>query len=349
MKKAVLAAAVAASFCAAASAQTNVTLYGIVDAGIGWHDVDRSGNSSSVVVNSGYLSTSRFGLRGTENLGGGLKAMFNLEAGIDVDVGASESDTGGTFFARRSVVGLAGSLGEVRLGRDYTPGFFASKTADVPGLFANWLTFVTQGGMTARTSNGIHYTGSFGGLRVRAVYADGETPLPDSGSGDVWGLAAEYASGPLNVHGYYQEVNNAAGIATRQMGAGGGYNFGAFRLVLNYGIADADTGATVRAGLDRLQGIGVGATVKLGTGEVITQIIRLTGDSITPAADQKATVFGIGYVHPLSKRTHLYAAYGTARNNGTANFGVRAADTSVAAGVAGADPKGFAFGMRHLF
>lgn len=349
MKKAVLAVAVVASLPVAAYAQTNVTLYGIVDAGVGWNDTDRPGDSSSMVVNSGYLSTSRFGMRGSEDLGGGLKATFNLEAGVDIDTGSSETDTGGTFFARRSVVGLAGRFGEVRLGRDYTPGFYASKTADVPGLYANWLTFVTQGGQTARTSNGIHYTGTFAGFRVRAVYADGESPAPDSSAGDVWGLAADYASGPLNVHGYYQEVTNGGGIATKQTGVGAGYKFGAFRVVMNFGIADADTGGTVRAGIDRLQGLGLGAVVKVGTGELITQVIRLDGDSTTAAADQKATVFGIGYVHPLSKRTHVYATYGMARNNGTANFNVRASDTAVAAGAAGADPKGFAVGMRHLF
>lgn len=349
MKKPLLAVAAAALLPVAVSAQTNVTLYGIVDAGAGWTDTGGAGDSSTIVVNSGYLSTSRFGMRGAEDLGNGLKATFNLEAGIDVDTGSSETDAGGTFFARRSVVGLAGRFGEVNFGRDYTPGFLSAKSVDVPGLYANWLTFVTQGGMTARASNGVHYKGTFSGLTVRAVYADGESPAPESGAGDVWGLSAVYAGGPLTLHGYYQEVNNGAGLTVKQSGLGAGYNFGAFRLVMNYGIADAESGATVRANIDRLQGLGIGAVIKLGSGQLITQVVQLDGDSTTAAGDPKATVFGIGYVHPLSKRTAVYVAYGTARNNSTANFSVRAADTAVAAGGAGADPKGVAVGMRHLF
>lgn len=349
MNKSLLAMAVATCLPAATFAQANVTLYGIVDAGVGWVDTGRAGDSSSIVVNSGYLSTSRFGLRGTEDIGSGLKAVFNLEAGIDVDTGSSESDTGSTFFARRSVVGLAGKFGQVVLGRDYTPGFLSAKSVDVPGLYANWLTFVTQGGMSARTSNGIHYTGRFAGLTVRAVYAEGESPMPESSAGDVWGLSAVYARGPLTLQGYYQEVNSAAGIAVKQSGLGAGYDFGAFRLLINLGVSDAETGATVRTNTDRLQGLAIGGTIRLGAGQIVTQVVRLDGNSTTYARDPKATVFGIGYVHPLSKRTHVYLAYGAAHNNDTANFGVRASDTTIPAGEMGADPKGFAVGMRHFF
>ena len=83
-------------------------------------------------MNSGYQSTSRFGIRGTEDLGSGLKATFNFEAGIDVDTGSIDSDplgSGGALFQRRSVVGLAGVFGEVRLGRDYTAAFSAAESA----------------------------------------------------------------------------------------------------------------------------------------------------------------------------------------------------------------------------
>lgn len=357
MKKTLLAVAVAAALPAAAFAQTNVTLYGIADAGIGWNDNDGPGDSSTMVVNSGYQSTSRFGIRGTEDLGSGLKATFNFEAGIDVDTGSVDSDpagAGGAFFQRRSVVGLAGGFGEVRLGRDYTPGFSAAGTTDIMGygLFANWLTFTAQGGIATRASNGIHYTGTFSGVTLRAMYAEGEltdSATTDSAGGDVWGLSAVWAGGPLKLQGYYQEVNNVLGDAVKQAGLGAGYDFGGFRLTLAYGVADADSSAVV-AGGDKLQGLGLGAGIKLGTGELLAQVMQLKVDNpVAGGSDPKGTAFGIAYVHPLSKRTNLYATYGMMRNNATGAFSVLASDNSVAAGAVGADPKGFAVGVRHLF
>ncbi len=359
MKKTLLAVAVAAALPAAAFAQSNVTLYGIADAGVGWNDTDGPGDSNTMVVNSGYQSTSRFGIRGTEDLGSGLKATFNFEAGIDVDTGATDNDavanSPGTFFNRRSVVGLAGGFGEVRLGRDYTPAFSAAGTTDVMGygLLGNWLTYTAQGGIATRASNGIHYTGTFSGITLRAMYAEGEltdvTGVSDSGGNDAFGLSAVYAGGPLTVQGYYQEVNNIMGDAVKQMGIGAGYNFGAFRLTLTYGVADADSGATV-AGGDKLQGLGLGAGLKLGTGELLAQAIQMkVDDPVAGGSDPKGTSFGIAYVHPLSKRTNLYATYGMMRNNSTGQFAVLSSDNRVSAGAAGADPKGFAVGVRHLF
>lgn len=368
MKKTLLAVAVAAALPAAAFAQTNVTLYGIADAGVGWNDTDGPGDSATMVVNSGYQSTSRFGIRGTEDLGSGLKATFNLEAGLDVDTGTSDSDTGATFFNRRAVVGLAGGFGEVRFGRDYTPAFSAAGTTDIMGygLLGNWLTFTAgAGGITTRASNGIHYTGTFSGITVRAMYAEGEildntvggVKISDSSGGDAYGISAAYAAGPLKLQGYYQEVNNVVGDAVKQMGIGGGYTMGAFRVTLTYGMADADSGALVRAGngvttpnVDELQGIGLGVGMKLGTGELLAQVIQLDADSATAGIrDPKATIFGLAYVHPLSKRTNLYATFGMANNNSSGNFAVLASDNAVAAGGANADPKGVAIGVRHLF
>ena len=162
MKKSLLAVAVAAALPTIAFAQTNVTMYGIADAGIGVQD--RGGNAKSVVVvSSGLQSTSRFGIRGTEDLGGGLSAVFNFEAGMRVDDGTS----GGLNFTRRSVVGFQGGFGTVMLGRDYTPGFTAGGATDIMGygLYGNWLGFTVVGplnqfgssfhGIETRASNGV--------------------------------------------------------------------------------------------------------------------------------------------------------------------------------------------------
>ncbi len=140
MKKSLIAVAVAAALPTIALAQTNVTLYGIADGGIGMQD--RGGNAkSAIVVSSGTQSTSRFGIRGTEDLGGGMKATFNFESGIRADTGLGSPSNAGLDFSRRSVVGLEGSFGSVLLGRDYTPGFSAGGATDVMGygLYGNYL------------------------------------------------------------------------------------------------------------------------------------------------------------------------------------------------------------------
>ncbi|MCO5101310.1 MAG: porin [Burkholderiaceae bacterium] len=355
MKKTLLAVAVAAALPAAAFAQTNVTLYGIADAGVGFVDTDAAGADAAMVVNSGYQSTSRFGIRGTEDLGSGLKATFNIEAGVNFDTGTTDA---AGFFQRRAVVGVAGGFGEVRFGRDYTPAFSAAGSTDVMGygLYGNWLTFTAgAGGITTRASNGVHYTGNFSGLTVRAMYATGETndaavgPLAgDKDANDAWGLSAVYGGGPLTVQGYYQEVNNGAGDALKQAGIGAGYKFGAFRVTLTYGVADGDGTAAPFAGVDKVQALGVGAGIKLGTGELLAQAIQIKGDAVA-GSDPKGTSFGLAYVHPLSKRTNLYATYGMMRNNSTASFASFASANTAPAGAAGADPQAVAIGVRHLF
>lgn len=346
--------ALAALLPAAAFAQSNVTLYGIADAGAGWKDSGASGKSSTMFVDSGIQSSSRFGIRGSEDLGGGLKAIFNLESGVKWDTG--DTDAAG-FWQRRAVVGLAGSWGEINLGRDFTPGYRAASSTDVMsmGLFGNWSTFTTgAGGVTVRAGNGIHYKGTFSGLTVRAAYAEGERAGPGvpGSTGDLYGVSAVYAGGPLIVQGYYQEVrdngSHVAGKAVKQAGIGGGYRFGNFRVTLSYGLSDPDRALEAGMGYRKLQGVGLGGGIKVGTGEILAQVIRLERDT-GPGSDPKATAFGLAYVHPLSKRTNLYATLGTVDNNRPGSFALRSGATTLKPVAAGDDPKSVAFGIRHRF
>ncbi|MCL4182605.1 MAG: porin [Burkholderiaceae bacterium] len=347
MTKKLLTVAVVAALPAAAFAQSNVALYGVVDAGVGWNDSGASGSSSTGVVQSGYQAPSRFGFRGTEDLGGGLKAVFNLEAGFRVDTGVEDA---AGFFQRRSVVGLAGGFGEVVLGRDYTAGYRSAALTDVMayGLYGNWTSFHTgAGGITSRASNGIHYSGKFSGLTVRATWAEGEIPSPSSG-GDVYGISADYVQGPLTLQGYYQEVNNANGDAVKQSGLGAGYRFGGLRVTVTYGLADNARAIESATNIEKTEGYGLGAGVKVGIGEVLAQVIQIRR-SMVAGTDPKATVFGIAYLHPLSKRTNLYANFGMTRNNSAAAFPLWAASSNVTPGSAGDDPRGVALGIRHVF
>jgi predicted porin len=112
MKKALLALAVLAAFAGTASAQTNVTMYGVLDMAL-QHEND--GVNSTTALDSGIQSGSRLGFKGTEDLGGGLKANFDLEAGVNADTGTSSQ--GGILFGRQAWVGLSGGFGSLRLGR----------------------------------------------------------------------------------------------------------------------------------------------------------------------------------------------------------------------------------------
>src|SRR5690606_22919782 len=138
MKKSLIAAAVVAALPAFAQAQTNVTMYGIVDASV--NAIDLGDNSrTAMVVGTGTMSTSRWGVRGSEDLGGGLKAVFQLEAEVGVDDGAQDPQG---FWARTAQVGLQGGFGTIKLGRGYTPAFRMVGTWDALsyGLFNNLLT-----------------------------------------------------------------------------------------------------------------------------------------------------------------------------------------------------------------
>lgn len=349
MKKSLLAVAVAAALPAAAFAQTNVQLYGIADGGVAV--VDRGTNvSNGFHVASGIQSTSRWGIRGTEDLGGGLKAVFNLENGYRLDTGESDASDArpAGLFQRRAVVGLAGGFGQVVLGRDYTSGFSAWGTTDIMGygLFGNQLTYTANaGGITTRASNGIHYVSpTFGGLTVRAFYATGERDTAPKSLGNGMGAAAIYMGGPLRLQGFYQQFKVAQGTGTgtdKQYGLGGGFDFGGFRVVASYGEVDpvGDNNKT--------KSFSIGAGIKVGVGEILVQGIQIKRQSA--GTDPKGTALGLAYVHPLSKRTNLYATIGTTRNNSTGTFVMRGSDVAFAPAQAGDDPKGFAFGIRHTF
>src|SRR5688572_28858816 len=107
MKKTILALAMLSVLPLAAQAQTNVTIYGVADASI---NRENTGNDKRVAITSGNQSTSRIGFRGTEDLGNGLKALFNIEAGVAIDTGAADA---AGLFQRRAVIGLQGSFGTV--------------------------------------------------------------------------------------------------------------------------------------------------------------------------------------------------------------------------------------------
>ena len=189
-----LAAALVASAPLFAVAQTNVTLYGVVDAAI--ESADTGGAvGRHTNVQSGNQSGSRFGFRGSEDLGNGLKAIFNLEAGVAVDTGAQDSSG---LFQRRAVVGLEGEFGTVTLGREYSPLAAVAGATDEfgQGFYGNNLSSFGSGRLTRRLANSVNYkSASFNGFDLLAAYSAGEKTTGPSG--DLKGIGAEYKMGGL--------------------------------------------------------------------------------------------------------------------------------------------------------
>jgi predicted porin len=249
MKKSLLVLAVAAAVPVLAQAQTNVTLYGRVDASIGSESrgkVAGGTSNSAVSLLSGVQSSNRWGVRGTEDLGGGLKGVFNLEGGFDADIGRggstattqggisngsggfaaganSANTAGGLDFRRRSVVGVEGGFGSLVFGRDYDPMFRVLLASDNLGLghYGNVHSITGGTGLAGtraygvRIDNGIHYVSpSLGGFVVRGAFGFSERFAGDlttvKATGRSVGLSGEYAAGPLYV-GLAYRANSVAG------------------------------------------------------------------------------------------------------------------------------------------
>lgn len=210
MKKTVLALAVLGAMSGMAHAQSNVVVYGRVDAGVSHVTKEATGTEtgSRTGVDSGLLSASRFGIRGTEDLGNGLNAAFTLEGGIALDNGGSTQ--GGLLFGRKSTVGLTGkSFGTLDIGRrkdftDEVAGAYASI-----GPFGTFTTRVHANNLDRvggnRANNMIYYsTPTFGGFRANVSYGFGES-ADDSSIGQSWGFGANYDAGAFGIgFGYWQ-------------------------------------------------------------------------------------------------------------------------------------------------
>ncbi|WP_184046716.1 porin [Paraburkholderia sp. MM5384-R2] len=274
MKKSLLALAALGAFAGAAHAQSSVTLYGIIDEGFNINT--NAGGTHQYNLSSGVLQGSRFGLRGTEDLGGGLKAIFVLENGFDVNNG--KLGQGGLMFGRQAYVGLSSQFGTVTLGRQYDSvvnyvGPFAAGTqwggylVAHPGDIDNFIN-------SYRTNNTVKFTSAdYNGLKFGGTYSLGGKAGDFTGN-QIWSLGAGYNNGPLVLGvGYLNARTPAAsgglfnssgtiaapaaavtspvyaGFASANtyqvIGAGGAYTFGAATIGATYSnIRFANLGAS---------------------------------------------------------------------------------------------------------
>ena len=337
MKYQCLAAALLSSLPLFAQAQTNVQVYGVMDAAIAIEDTDAPGEDRRTVINSGNQSSSRLGFRGTEDLGNGLKALFNIEAGVALDTGAADS----ALFGRRAVVGLQGGFGTLTVGREYSPIAAVAAASDIlgQGMFGSNLSAFGANRLTRRLANSVNYkSNALSGFVVNAAYSAGEKSIDPSG--DLMGVSLEYKNGGLYLGGGYHVFERLATGDDKEWAFGAGYSFGAFELKGNYMVADL-TGAN-----NEYKNANLGASYTAGANKFF---LNFQQQKLETGA--KGNTVSLAYTYSLSKRTNIYTTYAQLRNNGRGNFGINSSSTNVTppATALGADPSVLSLGLRHSF
>ena len=289
MKKSLIALAVL-SVSGLAMAQSSVTLYGVADVGFG----GGTGEKFRMIDGAGGAN-SRFGLRGSEDLGGGLKANFAMENGTNLTDGVINAGAGaGKFFQRQAWLGMSGGFGEVRLGRQYTVGFDTDIWTMLNTRTNSQLrTGLGFNGAVARNDNMIRYISpDLGGIRVHGSYQ-----LKNNNNPNTTELAVRYGNGPIAANLY---VGKVKGLSTG-WALNGSYDFGGVKAI---------AGFTDLAGKNTGRGFHLGAVATMAPATLFVNVARNT--------DAKLTGIDLGARYSLSKRTYLYAGYGRV-NKGVGN------------------------------
>lgn len=336
MKKSLVALAVAAALPAFAQAQTSIQLIGSVDVAVESLNKDANGGKADLQVNDGVWGGSRVAIVGSEELGSGLKAIFNIEHRFRADTGAQTNPD--SFWHGQSWVGLDGGFGTVKLGRQLTPMDAVLNLGDVTGQ--SWYYSADGLGMATRVSNAISYaTPSLGGLTLAVAYAAGEQDATAGATSDWQKLGDTVAVGALGNWGVfslglsYQSVDGAKinNIKrTDQAAVSAGLKLGAFGAGLVYAQTDEkhEVGSNSK---DK----GFHASLSYAVTDAGT--VYLTYLRNDPEGNDNITNgIGLTYSHALSKRTYVYAAAGI----GKEEQGPGADDNK---------PRRFALGMRHFF
>ena len=341
---AMLTACILAALSGSALAQSQVTIFGILDLAATRIKNGSAGSNTGLV--SGQANTSRLGFRGEENLGGGLKAGFWLEGGVDVDTGGDEFN-----FRRRSTISLKGSFGELRAGRDYVPTFLHWNQFDLWGYVGVATTanlrgsFLSLGGASTgvRADNTLSYRSPvFKGFSAHVLGALDDGPMDKNYAGG----RIEYAAGKLGASAAFGKTFKTGGMADdlTVQSIGASYDFGAVDVVAAYEKAEYST-------RDRTL-MTLGVRVPAGPGRVKVQIAKSSGTGPSSRPRQyDAKLLGVGYDYPLSKRTRLYANAGTIDNDGTTTTGGSFTTTSNGpSGIRrGETSTGYQVGIRHAF
>lgn len=350
-------AAGAALSAAGAQAQTSGQFFGVIDAFAGQKQLASASGAKATVVDSGGMTTSQWGWRGTEDLGGGLAAVFEMSGFVRADSGEPGRFAGDAFFSRTTFVGLQGSWGSLRLGRITTPNFistirlnpFGDSTTFGPVLLHTYVggqpldAAINSGGPAGISdsahNNAIAYaTPNMAGFTGAVSISLGEV-AGDSGANRRVGYSLTYGSGPLSVSLSGEQVDQPAlppapvvpaanqkrEQDTIQLGAS--YDFRVVKLFAQHGRTDVALPAGASRAFKTTQ---LGAAVPVGAGRILLSAAQ-TRKAETAVASVRRTTWALAYDYDLSKRTDLYAVV------------MRDAVTNLQSGTT------FAVGVRHRF
>lgn len=354
LPRAAAALAVAAAASCGAHAQSSLQIYGIIDAAVLAGRSGAPGEKTKLELATGNQAGTRLGFRGTEDLGGGLRGVFNLEMGIANDTGdlITFGEKPGTVFGRKSVVGLQSRFGDVYLGRDYTPGWWTIFQTDrfrfgLPGTIST-----SSGLVVSRANNGIFYHSPvLAGFRARMAYTFGVESDTEHELGRLAGAQVEYRGGNLFVTATAQNRHDLLPGTTsitslRERGAGLEYSFAPFAV--SSGFWQADPVTRTPGAIDRSRAVWLGASMRVGAGEVKAQVTRTAIDTFGRGHGRAITA-GLAYVHHLSKRTSVYVGVGTVRNDANTRLPLNVGTVKVGGTAFDADPRASLVGMRHDF
>ena len=357
----------------AAQAQSGVTLYGIIDAGIETvsNAAPGGGRITRVPSNTGMLP-SRFGMRGKEDLGSGLSAIFTLESGFTPDTGTLAQ--GGRLFGRQSLVGLSGAWGAVTLGRQWTMTFWSTIDSDIAGPSIYGISALDSYLPNARADNAIAYKGKFSDWTVGATYSAGRdavnagpspagTNCPGESGVDAkacreWSAMVKYDTQGWGAAVAYDQIHGRtpAGAADVVLPAGLINSALSYGRLMVHGYVNM-AALKIGGGLIRRKNEGSAARPKsdlwyIGASYPLTPAWTIEANlaklSYRNADNFDSTLLAVKSVYRLSKRTALYAQVGTMRNGSLANL-------SVSGGAPGSNPApggsqtGAMLGINHTF
>lgn len=355
MKKTLMSLAILAA-SGAAYAQSNVTIYGIMDAGF----VGEQGGKNGTVnkVSAGGLSASRLGFKGTEDLGGGLSAVFTLETGIKGDTGELDNTTN-QLFNRQAFVGLSSkTAGTLTLGRQYTPWYNALSQVGDPfaaGTEGSAKNLFPAGGANVRNSNSVYYKSpDWSGVTGELFYGAGEQK--GEAVGRQLGASLGYQNGPLTLRAAFNTRNGGSSVTSFTNAGRNGliaanYDFKVAKAFAMFGMnrgtnstpypnATAYTAASAAQSVDNNIFL-VGVTVPVSAAGTVVASWAEVHDKT--ALNHDAKQGAIGYLHALSKRTTAYASFAKISNRNGASYTVgNNADV-------GTGHEGYGVGIRHMF
>jgi predicted porin len=344
MKKSLLALAVLGAFAGVASAQSSVTLFGVIDESV---NVQKSNGVRLVTLDANQLGSNRLGFQGTEDLGGGLKAGFWLEAGMNNGTGGGSATDGGLEFNRRSTVSLIGNFGEIRLGRDYTPSFWGTVLYDVYGAngLGEGLNMTTVGpqqsafgsGATTqvRANNSVAYwlPSNIGGVYGRFMVA----PSEGVSGNKYFGGSLNWAGGPIDAGVSYSTTKIIGASDFKFYNVGGSYDFGVAKLFALYNVSEWSP--------MKLKTEEISASFPFGTSAVNASFTHASySGSTTSSFIGSGDQYSVQYIYNLSKRTAIYGTLAHTSNKNGADFAFGDVTVGADQSVNGAN-----VGIRHSF